>query len=383
MVTNGTAGPARSGVSALGRLAAGVAAVAVSTLLAPAVGEDQPGVGGPGRGEEAPASTLLEAADALRGSALLRLEGDEMNQGPALRVLLQDLRSLAQGAAPAMWIDAELGHALLEVSVGAGRAERRQILQVATELAEVSPTEEIAGDLLRASCQVAESVLHAQGARPALDDALIGSSEASSRYRRVLAELHGQLESDGEDRAGEFVMLSRRRVACLGPGSLAPRYVARDTAGNEVRSTDFVGRITLYRVWDAASPASVAAHRLDAALLRKHWDRPFELVGISDGEDRQAHLDALPGRGVAGTQIYDGPIGMELVDALARTGQPSTASVGRALSAWHEPVAGTCILVDSRGVIRGRDLGHEELDALILELVDEHRRVLRARELER
>ena len=73
MVTNGTARPARSGVSALGRLAAGVAAVAVSTLLAPAIGEDQPGVGGPGRGEEAPASTcttlLLVEADAPLGSS--------------------------------------------------------------------------------------------------------------------------------------------------------------------------------------------------------------------------------------------------------------------------------------------------------------------------
>ena len=131
------------------------------------------------RGEEAPASTLLEAADALRGSALLRLEGDGMNQGPALRVLLQDLRSLAQGAAPEMWIGAELGHALLEVSVGAGRAERRQILQVATELAEVSPTGEIAGELLRAGCQVAESVLYAQGARPA------STTGSSGRARRA------------------------------------------------------------------------------------------------------------------------------------------------------------------------------------------------------
>lgn len=374
---------ARRSVPAINRVAVGLAVIVVSIAVAPAIVADHREEDARRCGEAGPLSTLRGAAEALRNFALSRLEGDDPGEGLSLPALLEDLRSLAPGATPDAWVDAALGHALLEAAVGASRAELRQLLQIALELAEVAPGVDPHRALLRTSCHIAESVLHSQGARPGLDNGLIGSGNAGRRHRRVLAELHDQLERAVGERAGPFVMRSRWRAASLGPGSVAPRYVARDTAGNEVRSTDFAGRITLYRVWDPGSPASLEAHRMDAGLLRKHWDRPFELVGISGGDDRETHLDALPGRSFAGTQIYDGPIGTELVDALARSGQSSSSRVGRALAAWHEPVAGSCILVDSRGVIRGRDLGHEELDALILELVDEHRLGLRERELGR
>ena len=372
--------PARGGAHRARRLAIGLAAVSVTALLAPATGGDGPGDEPTGRSGMSGAPSLLGSAEALRSASLARFDPESSGELMPVRVLLEDLCSLAAAAPPEAWCAAELGRTLLESSIGADRAERRQLLQAGMELADLAPTRELAQSLLRSSCQVAEATIHAHGSARAVGGDLVDASGATAGQRRLLQGLHGQLERDGTDDSAMFVARSQRRAASLAPGSRAPRYVARDTAGNEVRSTDFIGRITLYRVWDARSAASVAAHRRDAALLRKHWDLPFELVGISDGEDRRAHLAGLPARGFGGTQIFDGPIGTELADALATSGQASTSSVGRALSAWHEPVAGSSILVDSRGVIRGRDLGHEELDSLILELVHEHRQLLRQRE---
>ncbi len=372
--------PARSGAFRARRVAIGVAAASMTALLASAIGVDGPTEGSAARRGVAPAPSLRGAAEALRSAALARIDEETSGDELPVRVLLEDLCSLAAASPPEAWSVAELGQALLESSIGAGRADRLQLLQAGMELADLAPTPELAQALLRSSCHVAESTIHSHGSARAVGGDLLESSLATAGKRRLLSGLHGQLAMDGTDHSESFVARSQRRAASLAPGSIAPRYVARDTAGNEVRSTDFIGRIILYRVWDVESPASVAAHRRDAALLRKHWDRPFELVGISDGEDRQAHLTGLFAKGFGGTQIYDGPIGAELVDALATSGQSSTASVGRALSAWHEPIAGSSILVDSRGVIRGRDLSHEELDALILELVNEHRQLLRQRE---
>lgn len=370
----------RSGALGFRRAAIGLGAASVMALLAPASemavqADEQAGHSGVPR-----PSTLSEAADALRNAALARIVAVSPHERLPVRVLLEDLRTIAAASPHEAWVAAGLGQALLEASIGAGRAERRQLLQAGLELADAAPAAELAQALLRACCHLAESTLHSRGARPTTSGGLSGPGPAAGGQRRVLAGLHGQLERAGAGHPDSFVARSRRRATHLAPGSVGPRYVARDTSGNEVRSTDFIGTITLYRVWDANSPASIAAHRRDAELLRKYWDRPFELVGISDADDRQSHVESLPAKGFGGIQIYDGPIGTELVDALARSGQSSTANVSRALSAWHEPIAGTCILVDSRGVIRGRDLSHEELDALILDLVNEHRQLLRQRE---
>ena len=185
---------ARRSVPAIGRVAVVLAVFMVSIAVAPSIVADHRGEDARGCGEAAPVSTLPGAAAALRDFALLRLEGDDPGQELSLPVLLEDLRSLAPGATPDAWVDAALDHALLEAAVGASRAQLRQLLQVALELAEIAPGVEPHRALLRTSCHIAESVLHSQGARPGLDNGLIGSGNAGRRHRRVLAELHDQLE---------------------------------------------------------------------------------------------------------------------------------------------------------------------------------------------
>lgn len=231
--------------------------------------------------------------------------------------------------------------------------------------------------MLRTSCRLAESLLHRRASFAPADTATApGTTDALG----VLVDrLHARLDELSGQTTAPYVLRARARLEGLAPGEAKPRYVARDTAGNEIRSNDFDGKITLYRAWDASSPVSLVAHKRDAALLRKHWDRPFELVGMTDHADRAAHLEALPARGFAGTQLFDGPIGPELVDALAKSGGAAMTTATSALESWFLPAPGSSILVDSRGVIRGRDLTHDELDALILELVNEHRLLLRER----
>ena len=186
--------PARRSVPAIARVAVGLAVIMVSIAVAPAIVADHRGEEARGCSEAAPVSTLPGAAEALRNLALSGLERDGPGEGLSLPVLLEDLRSLAPGATPDAWVDAALGHALLEAAVGASRAELRQLLQVALELAEVAPGVDPHRALLQTSCHIAESVLHSQGSRPGLDNGLIGSGNAGRGHRRVLAELYDQLE---------------------------------------------------------------------------------------------------------------------------------------------------------------------------------------------
>lgn len=368
---------ARRSRSSRSRVAVGLLTAWLAIGLVPAGATE----GDPPTAEEASpqVSPLEEAAADLRDRSVQALRGELSDEAAPLRVVLADLRTLASTSTAEQWAAASLAPTLREAAIGARRLDRRQILELGVALADIAPTPELERAMLRSSCRLAESLLHRDASASGGVDQLVQSPGTGQRIRRVLFGLHERLTALSLNGQGLFVQRSKARAAGLAPGVRTPRYVARDTAGNEIRSNDFLGKITLYRAWDVASPASVEAHRRDAELLRRHWDRPFELVGISDHEDREAHLASLPTMGFGGTQLYDGPISTELVDALAKAGGSSSTTASSALAAWLHPTPGTCILVDSRGVIRGRDLSHEELDELILELVDEHRLLLRQR----
>ena len=93
------------------------------------------------------------------------------------------------------------------------------------------------------------------------------------------------------------------------------------------------------------------------------------------------HLEAVSQSRLGGTQIYDGPIGTALVDALARAGNDTRTTPTSSTASWNFPAVGTSILVDSRGIIRAHNLQGERLAAAIEALVAEHRIRLREERL--
>lgn len=342
------------------------------------------------------ASVLREWAATERGAEAFAAGEPDTALRPLIARCLGCLQALARETTVAEWGEADLTHTLFEVTIDAKHEARVALARGAASLASLAPSLELEKSLLCAAVIIAEPALGADS--PAAE---AGGHEATDLFGEVthwidrietVVAAQAIAESEAIQTANtassngspSFAVRARRRLQQLSLGQLAPRFVARDTVGNEVRSTDFIGKVTLYRFWSDQSPASIAAHQRDTTLMRHYWDLPFELVGISHDLDREGHIDRLEEHEFAGIQVFDGPISNELVDALAKSGQGSLASVtstGAAHQAWLQPVAGSLFIVDSRGVVRGRDLAGGELKTLIDDLIAEHRSRLREQRL--
>ncbi|MEM1450851.1 MAG: hypothetical protein AAGI22_17155 [Planctomycetota bacterium] len=260
--------------------------------------------------------------------------------------------------------------ALLDVAIGTEPREREQLTLRVAEVA--AALEEGADRRLaqRALVRVLEPLV------PAGREASEIGARARTQFERALGVLAEQTAGTHDGGDPPFVRSARHRVERLGVGAPKPPFFARDEAGNELRSDELTGTVTVLRFWSATSAASVAAHERDAELVRAFWDTPFELVGVTSGDDRRGYLEFLDEHGFAGTQLFDGPISVELADALAKASgrlvspsvrdEPATAPV-----AWGRPPAGTVFVIDASGTIRGRDLPHAAIRALVEDLVAE------------
>ncbi|MEM8709785.1 MAG: hypothetical protein AAGG01_02445 [Planctomycetota bacterium] len=321
-------------------------------------------------------SALVEACDAIRSWARNQAAGDQVPSGarpPAeeLRNLLTDLHFAVSGEfRPDAWTQSKLATAVAEASIAAGGwDERLQLARAAREITGLAPTDRIRGSVRRAELRILESLTGHPSEQIAL--------AARARVDEIVQEIGGQGGS-----GNGFLARLMRRVGVLEIGSTMPRFLARDTAGNEVRSTFLAGQVTVLRFWREDSPASVLSHEQDARLLREFWDAPVALYGAAQSTERESHLAFLSECSFAGTQLFDGPISTALADELARAGDALihgagvSAPIGVA-EAWHRPLPGAVFVIDEHGVIRGRDIPRNELRSLLHQLVKERRLRLR------
>lgn len=233
------------------------------------------------------------------------------------------------------------------------------------------------------------------GAQVALLEPLVAQATTEGRetpLSRRAVELYESVALAVTDAAtGEvpqFMRRSRLRLARLRVGAAMPRFVARDTAGNELRSAQLEGEVLVLRFWDPSSPASLVAHRADSGLVRDFWDAPFDLLGVTRSEDREAYLRLIESARFGGVQLFDGPISSALADALDEGSWSGFGAFGgtsdpgpkqRLLNRWGSPPPGSLFVVDARGRIRGRDLPPGETQTLVRTLIAEER--TRQREL--
>ncbi|MEM6674670.1 MAG: hypothetical protein AAF726_17620 [Planctomycetota bacterium] len=277
-----------------------------------------------------------------------------------LDALERDAALLAGTEAGAPW--GGIAHAVREIAVGASRSERFELSERGLRLLALAPERADVRAVGGALLEILE---------PLRAPNVVGvpESPATLVYRAVLARLD-------EVGASAAIDASRARVARLQRGAAGPRFLARDSAGNELRSAEFAGRVVVLRFWDASSEASLAAHAADAELVRSFWDAPFELVGVASSTDRQAYLAVLEEFGFGGTQLFDGPISTHLADELAKDAHrfvavsASATPIG-ATPAWLDPAPGSVVVLDAQGIIRGRDLSRDRLRSLVRSLLDE------------
>ena len=324
----------------------------------------------------------MQAARACAGDGECGAERPTESASEAVRLIA----SLAIGASESSWSNARIDSALTDLAVGASFAGREELGRWSAYIAALAPNSAHEAALLEAAVRIVEPVLLAGRDDAQKAPARAGQSGAvlpETELLELAADLEGWVRRlDALARKDSSAQI-RERFENFAYGGVAPRFAARDTAGNEVRSIDFTGKVVVYRFWSNDSPASIVAHEGDAAMFRSYWDAPFELVGVSSDDDREYHVSTLYEHDFGGTQVFDGPISTDLVDALAKSGQTSlatTAPSGSVTSAWHNPPPGSLFVIDAQGVIRGRDLAGQELHDLIDALIAEHH--LRVRELQ-
>jgi hypothetical protein len=348
--------------------------LALSPAVAPAEGAP---VGAPVGGAVAePAPDLLERLEAASVERL-RL-GSELGW-PDVEAMVDRLVAqfeLGERAAPASPQEAgELAVLFQDLAIGTTPLQRLGLVVRCQSVLDLGLDDAVGQRLVRAQLRLLEPLVARSGAADSRDSVLERGLEL---YESIEAAVTDPLTGEAPD----FLRRSRLRIQRLRVGSPMPRFVARDTAGNELRSAQLEGNVLVLRFWDAASAASLAAHRADADLVRDYWDAPFDLIGVTSSEDRAAYLDLLEEVRFGGVQLFDGPISVTLADALARQlGGFSTAGEFGSSSSihprWGNPVPGSQFIVDARGRIRGRDLSPEATRALVDRLIQEeqsHRR---------
>lgn len=327
-------------------------------------------------------SALGEAAAAVRdwaraqASASLAQVDDSVG---SFASLLMDVQFAASAELrPQVWTESRLASALAEANIAANTWEERiQLAQVARAITPLAPTARLLGGLRRAELRILETLTGHPGARVA--------AGAVARIEQIIQdtrESSGAASGAASGGAHGFLTRLQRRLQALKPGSTMPRFLARDTAGNEVRSTLLTGQVTVLRFWSADTPASVLTHEQDARLLREFWDAPVALFGAAQSTERESHLAFLDECSFAGTQLFDGPISTALADELARAGDALVHGAGvsapiGAAEAWHQPMPGALFVIDEHGVIRARDIPRNELRSLLHQLVKERRLRLR------
>lgn len=146
---------------------------------------------------------------------------------------------------------------------------------------------------------------------------------------------------------------ARAGLASCMPGRPAPSSPAPDADGQSFSVADYKGRVVMLEFWSFEQPACMAAIPSRAALVRELKDKPFSMVGVNfDNLKPEEYRRRASEAGV--------------------TWRSAVVYFNHAvMDGWEVRRFPTTILIDKKGIIRGRDLPWSEMVALAKSLVDE------------
>lgn len=133
-------------------------------------------------------------------------------------------------------------------------------------------------------------------------------------------------------------------------GMLVPDTVGKDVDGNEIRLSDYRGKVVMIAFWATWCTPCMQAISYERELMKTYAGKPFTVLGINVDHRRSACRDAVKKEGITWPNIYDGVPG---------------AIAGK----WHINSFPTVVMLDHKGVIRSIDPEALGVDALVAEAV--------------
>tara|TARA_R110002124_G_scaffold219424_1_gene385308 strand:- start:16346 stop:16945 length:600 start_codon:yes stop_codon:yes gene_type:complete len=158
----------------------------------------------------------------------------------------------------------------------------------------------------------------------------------------VYSVFNGTLEHQSIDAKKDELTSNYQEIEI---GSTAPDFTLPDLNGKSVSLSDFEGKTVLLTFWASWCPTCRAENKHLADIYPEYKDKGFEILAVSLDRSRTNWEKAVEKDGIVWTQVSD----LQGVDS------PIATKYG----VYATP---TTFLIDSSGIVIGKDLRGVELD---------------------
>lgn len=176
-------------------------------------------------------------------------------------------------------------------------------------------------------------------------------SQATHLYEKLVAEHADTPTTDGKSTLGAKARreLTRlKNLPSLVVGGTAPPIAGHDLAGQDMKLSEFRGKVVLLVFWGSWCGPCMAMVPHERELFEKHKDQPFALLGVNCGDAREQAITTAKGNRMVWRSWWDGD-----------------ESYGPIQTEYDVPHWPRIFLIDAQGIIRGIDQYGEELDKAI------------------
>ena len=176
-------------------------------------------------------------------------------------------------------------------------------------------------------------------------------TKALEKQRQELAEFLVTIEGDSflhqQARDQAFVLEN------LEPGLEAPEIVGTNLQGDEMKLSDYRGKVVLLSFWGNWCPPCKALFPHERSLTRTLADKPFTIVGVNSAQKPDIYKTVCEPKNLTWPNFAD------------------RQSKSRISNDWKVKLWPTTYLIDKNGVIRYKQLRGEMLDIAIEKLLAE------------
>jgi thiol-disulfide isomerase/thioredoxin len=183
-------------------------------------------------------------------------------------------------------------------------------------------------------------------------------AEAEPLYERVVKEFGELWPSRYDRRLGELARSALDEIRLLPVGKTAPDISGEDLDGKPLKLRDYRGKVVVLTFWATWCGPCRAQIPYQRELVKRLQGRPFVFLGVNGDGDRTKLREWLAREPLPWRSWWDHRDGDE-------KGQ------GPIARAWNVRAWPTVYVLDSRGVIRYRDVFEKELDAAVDALLKE------------